>query len=135
MTFDNPKGGIGYAAEFQSSALPWVTSSTAPNAGSPIKFEFPKVTRFITVACLGSAGQSMSFGFTQRGVAISNNKFVLSASQTVTIETRIKQLWLQGESGNPSYNIFAGLTNIDASNMPVLTGTFDNGSPGWSGVG
>lgn len=49
MSLNNPQGGLGYAAEFQSSALPFVTSSTAPAAGSPVRFDFPKVSRFITV--------------------------------------------------------------------------------------
>ncbi len=133
MTFDNPKTGIGYAAEFQSSALPWVTSSAAPASGSPVRFDFPKVTRFITVVNLG--GSTLSFGFTRAGVVSTNNKYVLSGSQTVTVEVRVKNLWLQGEGGTPAFSLFAGLTNVDANNMPLLSGTLADGSPGWTGVG
>lgn len=133
MTNDNPKGGIGYAAEFQSSALPWVTSSTAPSAGSPVRFDFPKVSRFLIVSNLGNT--TLSFGFTRNGVVLTNNKYVLSGSQAITIETRVKQLWLQGEGGTPAFTLFAGLTNIDASAMPQLTGSLADGSQGWVGVG
>lgn len=133
MTFDNPKGGIGYATEFQSSALPFVTSSTAPSIGSPVRFDFPKVSRFIIVSNTGAG--TLSFGFTRAGVVSSNNKYILSASQTITMELRVRELWLQGESGTPTYSMCVGLTNISRDNMPVLSGTLPDGTPGWNGVG
>ena len=133
MTLNNPKGCLGYAAEFQSSALPWVTSSRAPIAGSPVRFDFPKVSRFITLSNIG-AGGTISLGFTRNGV-ISGNKFVLLQSQSVSFEVRVRQVWLQGEVGTPEFSLFAGLTNIDANNMPELSGTLANGDPGWTGIG
>lgn len=136
MTLDNPKGGIGYAAEFQSSALPYVTSAISPAAGSPARYEFPKVTRFITVVNrdLATSG-SLSFGFTRAGVVSTNNKYVLMGGQSITLELRVRDLWLQGETGTPPYSLCAGLTNITRDNMPLLTGTFPSGDPGWTGVG
>lgn len=135
MSLNNPQGGLGYAAEFQSSALPFVTSSTAPAAGSPVRFDFPKVSRFITVVNRSAAADTLSFGFTRNGVVLSNNKYVLNAGQSITLELRIKELFLQGETGTPPYSLCAGLTNIDARNMPVLSGTLPDGSAGWQGVG
>jgi hypothetical protein len=133
MPLDNPRSGFGNASEFQSSALPYITSSTAPAAGSPVLFRFPKVTRFI---CVSNAGNTtLSFGFTQRGVTTSSNKFVLSGSQSITLELRVRDLWLQGEGGTPAYTLCAGLTNISRDQMPVLTGTLSNGDSGWDGVG
>lgn len=137
MPLDNPKGGFGYAAEFQSSALPWVTSSVAPAAGSPVQFQFPKVTRFITVMNRSASG-SISFGFTRNGVTFSNNKFILMASASISLEVRIKDLWLQDEAapGASPYTLFAGLTNIDRMQMPFLSGTLSDGvTAGWLGVG
>lgn len=141
MTFDNPKGGIGYAAEFQSSALPWVTSSLSPAAGSPVRLDFPKVTRFIVINNRDSTfGNSLSIGFTRNGVisgsgGLGQQKFVLQGGQAVTLELRVKEIWLQGETGTPSYSLLAGLTNIDRNNMPLLSGTLPDGSPGWTGIG
>lgn len=130
---DNPKGGIGYAAEFQSSALPWVTSSTSPAAGSPVRFDFPKVTRFITVVNRDATfTNTISFGFTRAGVVSTNNKYVLMGGQTITLELRVKEWYLQGETGTPAYSVCAGLTNIDKNNMPILTGTLPSGDAGWS---
>ncbi len=135
MPMDNPKSGFGFAAEFQSSALPWVTSSIAPATGSPVRFDFPKVTRFVTVANTGASSGSLSFGFTRRGVTTSNNKFILTGGQTLTVEIRIKELWLQSEAALPPFSVFAGLTTVDARDMPLLSGTLHDGTPGWTGVG
>lgn len=132
MSLDNPKGGLGYAAEFQSSALPWVTSSVAPASGSPYRIDFPKVTRFITVMNAGDS--ALSVGFTRNGV-LGNNKVILGLSQSICLEVRVKHLFLQGEGGTPNYSICAGLTTIDARDMPHLTGTLPDGSAGWQGVG
>jgi len=133
MPLDNPKGGIGYAAEFQSSALPWVTSSVAPSGSSaPLRFDFPKVTRFFTVSNTGA--NTLSFGFTYNGVVSSGNKYILSGSQSATFEIRIKSLWIQGESGPSAFSLMAGLTTIGARDMPLLTGSFPDGSA-WPGVG
>jgi hypothetical protein len=135
MTLNNPRGGLGYAAEFQSSALPYVTSSTAPAAGSPVRFDFPKVTRSITITNRESATNTLSFGFTQNGIVSGNKKYILNPGQSITLELRVKSLWLQGETGTPLYSLCAGLTNIDAREMPVLSGTLPGGSAGWDGVG
>jgi hypothetical protein len=136
MALDNPKGGMGYAAEFQSSALPWVTSSTAPSASSPVRYDFPKLTRFITVYNRDTTTtNTLSFGFTRRGVVSSNNKYILNGGKSETLELRVKSIYLQGETGNPPFSVCAGLTNIDASVMPLLSETLSNGDAGWLGVG
>lgn len=135
MPLDNPKGGIGYAAEFQSAALPWVTSSVAPAAGSPDRLDFLKVTRFLTVTNLDAdPTNALSFGFTRNGV-IGNNKYTLNGGQQVTLELRVKHLWIQAEAGSPEYSVCAGLTTVDARDMPLLSGTLPDGSAGWPGVG
>ena len=135
MSLNNPKAGFGFAAEFQSSALPWVTSSAAPAAVSPVRFDFPKVTRFITVTNLATATNTLSFGFTYSGVKNTNNKYIVNPNQSVTVEIRSTCLFLQGENGTPAYNVLAGLTTVDAAEMPLLTGTFSDGSAGWANLG
>lgn len=131
MPLDNPKGGIGYAVEFQSSALPWVTSSISLTA--PERFDFPKITRFITVYNRSTTSTDvLAIGFTRNGVSASgstNNRFLLNGNQQVTFEVRVKELYLMSHVGTPPYSIFAGLTNIDSTHMPVLTGS------NWTGVG
>lgn len=130
---DNPRSGISFASEFSSSALPWVTASIAPATGSPTRFDFPRVSRFITVSNHdATAANTLSVGFTRRGIITSSNKFIVGGGQTLTFEIRVKEIYVQGEGGVPNFSIFAGLTNVDANAMPVLTGS---GGEGWSGVG
>lgn len=133
--FDNPRSGIGYAAEFQTSALPWLTSSAAPASGSPVRYDFAKVTRFITIQNRDPATTgSISFGFTRNGLILSNNKFILNGGQQVTLELRVKNIFIQGEVGTGPFSLCAGLTTVDSSMMPLLSGTA-SGSVGWDGVG
>ncbi len=135
MSLNNPIAGFGHAAEFQSSALPWMTSSTAPAAGSPVRFDFPKITRFITVTNLAATTNTLSFGFTRNGIVSSSNKYIVGPAQTITVDLRVRNIFIQGENGTPSYNLLAGLTNVPASEMDFLSGTLPDGTSGWNGVG
>lgn len=135
MPLDNPQGGFGYAGEFQSAALPWVTSSIAPAAGSPVQFDLPFVTRFVSITNLGTGTNTLSIGFTRNGITKTNNKVIVPAGATMQFEWRCKTLFVQGESGTPAYNLSLGLTTILAKNMPQLSGTLDDGTAGWPGVG
>ena len=134
MPLDNPQGGFAYAAEFQSSALPWLTSSQAPNKGSPVEIDFQTVARFITIGCTSNtASDKISLGVTLNGI-LGGNKVVINAGQTLNFEWRVKKIWVQAEAGsNPAYTIGAGLTTVRT--MPQLSGTLMDGTPGWSGVG
>lgn len=138
MSLNNPKGGLGYAAEFQSSALPWVTSSQVPVVTSGIlRCDFPKVSRFVTVLnnASASAGQEVRIGFTRNGMTAGYYS-VLAGGQQTTMEVRVTSLYIAGDtSNNLRVSVLAGLTNIDKSMMPQLSGTLDSGDVGWSGVG
>ncbi len=141
MSLGNPNSGIGSVAEFQSSALPWVTSSVAPAAGSPVRFDFPKVTKFIMVSNRDATfSNSLSIAFTRNGIisgtgGMGQQKYILQGGQFQTFELRVKELFLQGETGTPPYSVCAGLTNINSSNMPALTGTLSDNSAGWQNIG
>lgn len=129
---NNPEAGFGSAAEFQSSGLPWVTSSVG--GSSPQRWSFPKVTRCITVrnTTTGSGGYLM-IGFTQLGVQGSNN-YILPPNTQEQFEVRCKELWIMAAGAPANYSIFAALTTIPERNMPVLTGSM-NGTGSWIGVG
>lgn len=136
MGLNNPQGGLGYAAEFQTSALPYVTSSQVPLVSSGImRIDFAKVSRFITVVNLGSAGQHVRVGFTRNGM--SNGNYVLvDGTKDITLDYRVTSVYLAGDTvNNIRVSVAAGLTNIDARQMPVLTGTLSTGAEGWVGVG
>lgn len=133
---DNPKAGIAYSAEFQSSALPWVTSSQAPLAsGTPTRIEFPKVTRFITVTNNDAAANRLRVAFTQNGLKVNGNYYLVPGGATITFEVRVRSLYIAGDTTLCPYSLLAGLTTVDAGMMQFLTGTLLSGSGGWEGVG
>lgn len=137
MTLDVPSAGFSSAGEFQSSALPYVTSSQAPVAASDVlRIDFPKVTRFITISNYDSAANKLRIGFTQNGVKLSGNYFLIAGGGIpVTLELRVKSLFLAGDTTSPNFSLCAGLTSVDARHMPLLSGTLADGSAGWNGVG
>jgi hypothetical protein len=131
---DNPQGGLGYAAEFQSSALPWCTASVTASVTAS-HFSFPKITRFIGLINHGTVGTYIRLGFTQNGVNSNNSIRVNGGSETQVLEFRVTDVYVRAEGGTPTFTLYAGLANIASRMMPVLTGTLPNGSGGWGGVG
>ena len=117
MPLGNPTGGGSYAAEFQSSALPWLT-------------------RFVTVTNLdASGGNNLQFGVTYNGMKAAVGNFItLLPGQSMTIEWRITQLFLQGAGGVASFSLAAGLTTIPPQNYFQITGSAPDGT-NWPGVG
>lgn len=135
MGLNNPRSSFGSAAEFQSSGLPWTTSSLAPIT-APVRHDFLKITRSITIRNLASGStQSLAVGFTRNGI-MGTNRFVITPNGSETFETRVKSLFVMSlDTTTVPYSIFAGLTTVDANEMPLLSGTLGNGDAGWNGVG
>lgn len=111
------------------SALPYVTSSII-NAGEIHRYDFPYVTRFVDVVNRGtSATDRIAVGFTENGVAKTNNYIILEQKSSVNEEIRTTSLFVSCSQGtNIEYQIFCGLTIIPAKNFLPLTGS--NGHPG-----
>lgn len=137
MPLGNPTGGAGYAAEFQSSALPWMTSSVAPTTPNPMKINFGMVTRFVTLTNLstGSIGTApnLQVAVTYNGAANGTNYLSVLPGQTLYLEWRILQMFLQSSSGNCPFSLAAGLTTIPPQNFFQITGSGPNIA--WPGVG
>lgn len=136
MPLNNPEGSIGSAAEFQSSGLPWVTSSVATS--SPQRFDFPKVSRNIVVrnTTTGSGG-FLVVGFTRNGVLGTNN-FMLPPGSSESFEVRVKELHVVASGASCNYSVLAALTTVSSKHMPILTGSIASGSTTvsmWDGVG
>lgn len=136
MPLGNPDIGFGNSAELQSSAIPWVTSSVAPsNASGPVQLDLPMVSRFIHLTNHGPG--YLGIGFTANGMKQpQSNRILVAPSGSYTVELRVKRLFIQGEqTSTPTYSLTVGLTTIKASNMQQLSGTLDDGTAGWQGVG
>lgn len=120
-----------YAAPaYQISALPYVSSSII-TTGQVHKYEFPYVTKFISVVNRGiSSGDKIAISFTENGLKSSfSNYIILNQDETLREEIRTTTLFVSCSVGtNIDYQVFCGLTNIPTKNFLTLTGS--NGHPG-----
>jgi len=135
---NHPKSAWGSVAEYQVSALPFVTSSQAP-ASAPgnsgfIEIQFPKVTRFIQIQNTEAAATFLLIAFTRNGL-LNGFHFRLNGGQSISMENRVRTLFLAGETSMCKMSLNAGLTTIDSTSIMPMSGTLPDGSAGWTGIG
>lgn len=114
-----PKSGPNSTAEYQVSGLPFATSSIA-GTSSPVQIMFPFVTRFFTVKNTGT--NYLAIGFTNNGVQ-GGEKFTLPPSGSYGNEHRVKDLFFLGVGGSTAFEVVAGLTMVERTMFPTLTGS------------
>lgn len=112
--------GLNNVYEYMASGLPYATQSSV-TAGTPERVEFPFVTKFFTIKNGGP--DTLYIGFTENGVQ-GTNRFSLPPSGSFTGDIRIKDLFVDAESGTNSFEIIAGLTGILRRDYYNLTGSF-----------
>jgi len=149
----NRGAGPSFVPAYQISGVPFVTSSNGNELTDTVqKILFPYATRFFQITNTGNA--AMRIGFSENGVigqggSVSGsayekssparclNYLVLSGSgtnsvaSTVRLEIRCKEIFLRRDGAtNTGFSLIAGLTGVESSQFPILTG-----SQGFSGVG
>jgi hypothetical protein len=135
MSFDHPKAGPNSVPSYQLSGVPFLTGSTNGSEEITAKqFNFPQVTRFITVSVGDeTAGKALKIGFSEEGIkpmsSAPKHFFIVPQGHVVTLDVRCKSVWAT-TSGSVAWSLCAGLTPIMGSAFPVLTG-----SNGFYGVG
>lgn len=137
MALNNPPSGYFNSGEFTASSLPWVVSGTTSGT-SVTKYTFPKVTKNIIVHNLETTSKKLRIGFTLNGInGVGDNFFfVIDKGEFFTCDSRVTELYLRSDTTNTiSFSVYAGLTTIAAGQMPTLTGSLGDGTPGWTGVG
>lgn len=141
MATNHPKAGPNSVPAYQLSGIPFVTaSSTTEVPGTntiPIKLELPYVTRFFQIENIGS--DPIRVGFSADGVkgSLTANYFVVTnGEKSDVLELRTKDLFFNTDhaTNTTGYRLIAGLTTIDRSNFPVLTGSV-NGTGSFDGIG
>ena len=126
----------GMVSEFQTSGIPYVTSSAANEVTTTaINVKFPYVSRWVQVFNTdGSVNDTLRVGFTQNGVDSNPtaNYFILSGTKdSGRLELKCTNLWLKQHGANPtSFSVMAGLTNVKPNRFFSMTG-----SNGVDGVG
>jgi hypothetical protein len=143
MSFNHPKAGANSVPAYQMSGIPFVTSSAATEvlradnaAVDPIQVDFPFVTKNIKIANIGANILRVAFSFTgsqtpgqgAKGGGLTRNYFLIQPSGSVDgtivdFDVRCKSIFFTAEGGTTGFSLFAGLTRIDKSQFPVLTGS------------
>ena len=140
MAYDGFRGGYGVGVNnvgsYQVSGIPWVSASvTVPahsdaeggskgtvSTGATTKIEFPYVTKFVTVRhdptgstyVIGN-NNGIRVGFSAAGAVGGPNRnyFVLSGSESITLEIKTKEIYLVSCNDLvKEATVIAGLTNI-----------------------
>ena len=126
--------GPNFVPAYQVSGVPFVTSSTGVTT-TVQRIAFPQATRFFQITNTGDT--HIRFGFSENGVngnpANQNHYFILSGGvSTERLELRCKELFIRADSvANASFSLIAGMSGVDASQFPTLTGSlFQTGSDG-----
>jgi len=125
MSLNNYTPGPGYAAEFQVSANPWVTSSVVSGI---IEYSFPFVSSFFAIKNNSGSFGSIAVGFTRNGITSTGNYFPLATGESFSGDFRLKTLFVSGSGATVS--LLVGLTSIMVERLPTITA-----SNGWNGVG
>ena len=111
--------GIGNAASYQVSGIPWVSSSLAvPASGSTtLEISFPQVTKSIIVKNASTGSVQMRVGFSDNGVK-GTNFFLLSAGESFAADLKVIRVYLMSNNGTVlNASVVAGLTNIPATEL------------------
>ena len=134
MAINNPKAGPNSVPAYQLSGLPYLTGSTGgAEALTRKQFDFPYVTRFITLSNHGSDGDELKLAVSNEGLAGTpstgqKNYFSIDGGQVATLDIRCKTVFISSDS--IQWSMCAGMTPILADQFPILTG-----SNGFYGVG
>ena len=120
--------GLGNAASYQVSGKPFATGSlqAAASSGTPVKVEFPSVTRWVKVIPVtGSAATHLRVGFSALGVQ-NGNYFRILAGNNLShektsaepLELKVTELYFLGDdTATVEFDVVAGLTGIDERNI------------------
>lgn len=143
MTYGNARSGPNNVGEYQTSGLPWVSSSSVTTA--PFKIDFPYVTNGISLHVTGGT-VGLRLGFTLNGVNGSNFITITNTDGWSHMPIRCKSVFIRSETGTVPFSLLASLTLIEEKVFPVLTGSaiylagstgsfYGYGKPGDPGVG
>ena len=116
--FNFVKPGLNAVGQYQLSGIPYATSTLAIDSATATELEFPTVTKFVTVVNEHSGSSAkLRVGFSAAGVA-GNNYFILDNGESYTGEFRVSSIFLRGDTTATSASVIAGLTMIEANNLP-----------------
>ena len=129
--FSHYKVGVNNVGSYQVAGVPWITGSSALGKGHEVRFEFPKITKNITVISLGSEDIRVHFNSTSSlggAQVITGLHYITlnSAEDSISMNVKANELYISAPAangGNASWTVIAELTNILPPPNWVLTGS------------
>ena len=115
--------GLSSVGQYQVGAIPWISSSclVRPSGESPVQFEFPYVSKFVTVINEHSGSNAaLRVGFSNNGCVGGDNVdhyFLLNNGESYTGEWRVTSVYLMGDTNPTTASIVAGLTGIPSNSL------------------
>ena len=128
MSYPNYGYGVGLrnVGSYQVSGHPYITGSTSMGAaGTEVKIEFPYVTKDVTIIASGSSVIKVHCNSDSDGRVLDGGHFITldSDEDSFTFDVKCKEIYLTNVSANAAFQLYASLTNIDATHMYNLTGS------------
>ena len=119
--------GLRNVGSYQVSGHPYITGTVdMGNAGTEHVVSFPYVSKNVTVIASGSSVIKVHFNSDSAdGDVLDAAHFITldSDEDSITFDVKCKEIYLTNVSANAAFQLYASLTNINASNMYVLTGS------------
>ena len=117
----NQKSGLGNAASYEVSGVPFASGGLDSTGTSALKIEFPYVTRWITINNHDS-DQDLKCAFSENGLNGSNYFLIedvgsgaIATTHTVRMELKVNEMWF---TGSADFDVVAGLTGIEREYIP-----------------
>ena len=127
MSTYNYKPGLGNAASYQVSGIPYVTGGIDLSAGGVTSIDFPSVTSWIVVSV--GDNNTCNVGFSSLGAQNENYLKITGNTVSPRFEIKATQLHLSGASADVS--VMAGLTYI--SKVDINNAAVSPSGSNWSG--
>jgi len=123
MAVNYYRPGLGNVGSFQSSGIPWCSSSVnVPASGAATaahRIDFPYVTKRLVVRNDGAA--DIRVGFSDRGVrGMDGNKyyFTLGINNSLELDFKVSRVYLYSDGASAQEaTVIAGLTSIDPEQL------------------
>jgi len=125
-----PSPGLRNVGSYQVAGHPYISGSTAIGPGQQMKYEFPYVTKTVTVVNHSTQTLRVHFNSTGSGVGriVAGVHYVEldSDEDSYTFNAKCKEVYISradGTSGTGSFRVVAELTGIPTQSMYNLTGS------------
>lgn len=118
--------GINNVGSYQASGVPWCSGSSTHANGTQIQYDFPSITRAITVTNNGANAIIVHFNSQTDGNVLGGKHFVALSGSMVSqrFEVKVDKVFISNASGQTAdYSITAELTSIPLASMYQLTGS------------